>query len=267
MTTLKEQMNLRGRRALITGAAGGLGRIMADTLGELGSDLLLVDRPGCDWGSIEEDLRQRWSVATKLMEFNLECEHQRENLIDGVKVDGLGLNVLINNAAFVGISDLKGWAVPFEQQTLETWRRALEVNLTAAFHLCSGLSPELKASIGGNIVNIGSIYGEYGPDWRLYEGTGMANPAAYATSKGGLMQLTRWMATTLAPDVRVNAISPGGIYRNQPKHFVKRYEYKTPLARMANEDDFRGVIGFLCSDASSYVSGETVAVDGGWGIW
>ena len=120
------------------------------------------------------------------------------------------------------------WVDDFEEQSLETWRRAIEVNLTSAFHLCQALTPELKRSNGGSIINIASIYGQFGPDWRLYEGANMGNPAAYGVSKGGLIQLTRWLATTIAPDVRVNSISPGGIYRGQPEEFVSKYSNRTP---------------------------------------
>jgi NAD(P)-dependent dehydrogenase (short-subunit alcohol dehydrogenase family) len=95
----------------------------------------------------------------------------------------------------------------------------------------------------------------------------MGNPAAYGASKGGLAQLTRWLATTLAPDVRVNAISPGGIFRNQPDAFVERYVKKTPLKRMATEDDFRGAVAYLDSDQSTYVSGQTISVNGAFGIF
>jgi NAD(P)-dependent dehydrogenase (short-subunit alcohol dehydrogenase family) len=95
----------------------------------------------------------------------------------------------------------------------------------------------------------------------------MSNPAAYGASKGGLIQFTRWLATTVAPDIRVNAISPGGIYRQQPGAFVSRYEARTPMGRMATEDDFRGVVAHLASDLSRYVTGQNLAVDGGWGVW
>jgi len=267
MTTLKELMDLRGRRALITGAAGGLGRVMADTLAELGADLVLVDRPGCDFGPLETDLRGKWTVATQALACDLEDEDQRTAMIDSIKGDGRGLNILINNAAFVGASNLQGWVAPLEEQTLETWRRAMEVNLTAVFHLCQAFVPELRMAQGANIINIASIYGAYGPDWRLYEGTAMGNPAAYAASKGGLLQLSRWLATTIAPHVRVNAISPGGVFRNQPAAFVKRYIDRTPLQRMATEDDFRGAIAFLASDMSRYLTGQNLLVDGGWGGW
>ena len=94
----------------------------------------------------------------------------------------------------------------------------------------------------------------------------MGNPAAYGVSKAGLVQLTRWLSTTIAPQVRVNAISPGGIYRNQPSSFVERYKAKSPLSRMATEDDFRGVVAFLASSLSNYVTGQVISVNGGWNI-
>ena len=267
MNTIKELMNLKGRRALITGATGGIGKVMADTLAELGADLVLVDRPGSDFQSLTEALTQRWSTNIQHRNCDLEKQEQRAELMDWLKAGGKGLNILVNNAAFVGTSELKGWGVPFEQQTVDTWRRALEVNLTAVFDLCQGLTTMLKVAEGASIINIASIYGEYGPDWSLYEGTSMSNPAAYGASKGGLIQFTRWLATTIAPHVRVNAISPGGVFRNQPEIFVKRYESKTPLKRMATEEDFRGVIAFLASDMSCYMTGQNITVDGGWGIW
>ncbi|MEQ1794861.1 MAG: SDR family oxidoreductase [Nitrospira sp.] len=266
MPAISELMSLRGRRALITGAAGGLGRVLADTLAELGADLVLVDRPGSNLELLAKELTERWTVTAQCRVCDLEVSAQRTDLVKQLCAGTEGLSVLINNAAFVGTSELKGWAVPFEDQTIETWRRALEVNLTAAFELCQGLAPLLRAS-GGNIINVASIYGEYGPDWRLYEGTTMANPAAYAASKGGLIQVTRWLATTLAPKVRVNAISPGGIFRGQPVAFVERYAARTPLGRMAQEDDFRGAVAYLASDLSKYVTGHNLSVDGGWGIW
>lgn len=267
MSSIRELSNLSGRRAVITGATGGLGQIFANTLAELGADLVLVDRPGTDLETLTLDLVQRWGRGVEKYFCDFEKQDQRTELIAKIKGAEKGLDILVNNAAFVGNSELPGWGVPFEDQSIETWRRALEVNLTGVFDLCQGLLPVLKVSSGASIINIASIYGMYGPDWRLYDGTSMSNPAAYSASKGGLIQLTRWLATTIAPEVRVNAISPGGIFRNQPEEFVKRYESKTPLARMATEDDFRGILGYLASDLSKYVTGQVFQVDGGWGIW
>jgi NAD(P)-dependent dehydrogenase (short-subunit alcohol dehydrogenase family) len=267
MTTIRELGDLRGRRALITGASGGLGRVFSDTLAELGADLVLVDLDDSNFKKISMDLRERWGANVECFKCDLEVESQRFELIASMESSQKGLNILVNNAAFVGTTELQNWSVPFAEQSLSTWRRALEVNLTAVFDLSRGLAPLLKMAKGANIVNVASIYGMYGPDWRLYDETSMSNPAAYGVSKGGLIQLTRWLATTIAPEVRVNAISPGGIFRNQPEAFVNRYAEKTPLGRMATEDDFRGAIAYLASDLSRYVTGQILSVEGGWGVW
>jgi NAD(P)-dependent dehydrogenase (short-subunit alcohol dehydrogenase family) len=264
---LANLMSLKGRRALITGAAGGLGRVMADTLAEMGADLILVDRPDVSLELLTSSLSKKWKIDAQSLPCDLEKVDDRVALAEAVLGDPRGLNILVNNAAFVGDSGLSGWAEPFEKQTLETWGRALEVNLTSIFHLSQLFLAALRKGHGGNIVNIASIYGQCGPDWSLYEGTAMANPAAYGVSKGGLIQLNRWLSTTLAPDVRVNAISPGGVARAQPEAFLERYEARTPLGRMANEDDFRGAIAYLASDLSAYVTGHVLNVDGGWTVW
>ena len=266
MITIKQLTDLHGRRALITGATGCLGRVFAHALAQQGAELVLVDRPGSDFKSLTSELSQ-WSVDVQPHACDIESQEQRQKLIDEMSAGNNPLSILVNNAAFVGTSDLSGWVVPFEQQSIETWRRAFEVNLTAAFHLCQGLALALRRSKGANIVNIGSICGFLGPDWRLYEGTQMSNPAAYAASKGGLIQMTRWLASTLAPHIRVNAISPAGIFRNQARSFVESYEARTPMGRMANEEDFVAPLVFLASDAGRYVTGQNLIVDGGFSVW
>jgi len=170
-------------------------------------------------------------------------------------------------AAIAGITPLAGWKEPLEKQTEEAWNAAMKINLTAAFSLVQEARPYLKASGHGSVILVSSIYGRVGPDMRLYEGTGMANPIAYGVTKAGLMQLARHFATELAPEIRVNTISPGGIWRAQHEAFVQRYEERTPLKRMATEEDFKGAIGFLASDLSAYVTGQDLVVDGGWTAW
>jgi NAD(P)-dependent dehydrogenase (short-subunit alcohol dehydrogenase family) len=267
MKTIAELMSMKGRRALITGATGGIGRVISQTLAELGADLILVDRPGSDYVPLTLEIEKLGSVSVMNIDCDLENQSDRTRLIQLILNDGLGLDVLVNNAAFVGTSELQGWVTPFEQQSVETWRRALEVNLTAVFDIAKGLYPALCKSGRGSIINIASIYATLGPDYSLYEETAMGNPAAFAASKGGLVQLTRWLATTLAPIVRVNTISPGGVFRNQPDVFVKRYENRTPLGRMATEEDCKGAIAYLASDLSAYVTGINLMVDGGWATW
>ncbi len=267
MRTLSQLANLEGRVALITGGAGHLGSTMADALAELGCSVCLLDRNREALEAAQTQLQARWQSPVATLEIDLESETERAAVAGWVK-DRFGrADILVNNAGFVGDSKLQGWVVPFEEQAISTWRRAVEVNLTAAFHLSQVLTPLLRASGHGSIVNVGSIYGVAGPDMRLYEGTAMGNPAAYAASKGGLLQSTKWLAAVLGPDVRVNAISPGGIARNQPEAFVNRYEEKTPLRRMGTEEDFKGAIAYFASDLSAWVTGENLMVDGGWTVW
>ena len=267
MATLRELSNLKGRQALITGAAGGLGQIFAETLAELGADLILVDLHGTNLDDLADRVIKGWGISVKNIYCDLENQDERSDLVKQVTNSKSDLNILVNNAALVGTSDLKGWNVSFEDQSLDTWRRATEINLTAVFDLCQGLLPLMKHAIGANIINIASIYGSYGPDWSLYKDTDLGNPAAYAATKGGLIQFTRWLATTISPTVRVNAISPGGVMRNQPKSFQNRYESKVPMARMASEQDFKGALAFLSTDLSAYVTGHILEVNGGWGVW
>lgn len=267
MSKITQLMNMKDRYVLVTGASGRLGFIISETLAELGANLILVDKYDDDLSKLKNKLSVFNNIKLTIIKCDLENESERNHLIKEVKKLNKDLNCLVNNAAFIGSNNLEGWATQLEDQSLDTWRRSMEVNLTAAFHLSKSFSNLLKKSKGGNIVNITSIYGELGPNWSLYENTNMANPAAYSISKGGLVQLTRWLATTLSPDIRVNAISPGGIFRDQPDNFVRRYESRTPLKRMANENDFRGVITYLASDMSEYVTGQVLRVDGGWGEW
>ena len=267
MRTIRELMSLQGRRAVITGANGGIGQQMAATIAELGGDLVLVDQSETEYGAFLDTLQSINDVKVTCIKCDLEDGDARAELILDLSEQEDQLSILINNAAFVGSSELEGWATEFQDQSIETWRRALEVNLTAAFDLSKGLTPKLKQTGHGSIINVASIYGVSGPDYSLYTDTQMGHPAAYAASKGGLVQLTRWLATTLAPDIRVNAISPGGVFRNQPEVFVRRYEARTPLKRMAIEEDFKGITAFLAGDLSAYVTGQNLLVDGGWTVW
>jgi len=264
MATLRELSNLKGRRALITGAAGGLGQVFADTLAEVGADLILVDLPGTNLTSIADKLNKDWGVTVESIFCDLENQFQRSDLIRQVANYNKNLNILINNAAFVGTSDLIGWNVPFEEQSVDSWRRAVEVNITAVFDLCQGFIPLMENAEGANIVNIASIYGYLAPYWQIYQNSALSNPAGYGVTKAGLIQFTRWLSTTLAPKIRANSISPGGIYRRQPAEFVKRYIERTPVGRMGDENDFRGAIAYLSSDLSKYVTGTNLIVDGGW---
>lgn len=267
MRTLRELMDLRGRAALVTGGAGHLGRAMAEALAELGCAVAVLDLDAEACLAAAEDLRGRFGVTTLALACDLADEAATRQAPSRAAQALGGLDILVHCAAFVGTSNLKGWVVPFAEQSAETWRSCLEVNLTSAFVLAQVAQPWLAARGHGSVINLASIYGVAGPDLRLYEGTAMGNPAAYAASKGGLIQLTRWLATVLAPAVRVNCITLGGIERGQPAEFQERYVARTPLKRMGVEEDIKGAAAYLASDLSAYVTGHNLVVDGGWTTW
>lgn len=255
--------SLAGRTAVVTGGAGPLGRVLADALAAAGARVVVVDLDESACAATANDLPGSGHLP---LGANLLDPQGLSSVVDALHELG-ACDVLVNNAAFTGTSGVPGFAVPFEEQTDEAFAMALALNLTAPFSLTRRLAPLLRAGGHGCVVNVSSIYGLVGPNMGLYEGTRMGNPAAYAASKGGLAQLTRYLSTVLAPDVRVNAFAPGGIARGQDDAFVERYERLTPLGRMGTEDDFRGVVTWLASDASAYVTGQVVAVDGGWTAW
>ncbi|OGT22853.1 MAG: short-chain dehydrogenase [Gammaproteobacteria bacterium RIFCSPHIGHO2_02_FULL_42_13] len=264
--TIHEQMNLVGRVALITGGAGHVGRMAAETLAELGAHIIILDSDKNASEKAAQLIQDKYAVQSVAIAVDLEDPHFLDQVMPIIEEQFGRLDILMNNAAFTGASNLKGWVADFKEQRVDTWRRALEVNLTAPFALIQSCVDLLKAT-KGVVINIGSIYGVLGPDMSLYEGGSLGNPAAYAASKGGLLQLTRWLATVLAPDIRVNMISPGGIFRHQPKDFCERYIKKTPLKRMATEEDLKGAIAYFATDLSLYVTGQNLLVDGGWAAW
>jgi NAD(P)-dependent dehydrogenase (short-subunit alcohol dehydrogenase family) len=261
--TTREATDLTGRTAVVTGGAGPLGAVLADALATAGARVVVVDLREESCAAAVDALP---GVGHLAVAANLLDPRGLSRVVDSVQELG-SCDVLVHNAAFTGTSGVPGYAVPFEEQTDEAFAMALALNLTAPFSLTRRLTPLLRAGGHGSVVNVSSIYGLVGPNMGLYDGTLMGNPAAYAASKGGLAQLTRYLSTVLAPEVRVNAFAPGGIGRGQDDAFVERYERLTPLARMGTEDDFRGVVTWLASDASAYVTGQVIAVDGGWTAW
>ncbi len=260
-------LNLKNRIALITGATGHIGKAFAHTLASHGAHIAIVDIDAETCKLFCHELQEKYSIEARPFACNLADDNAVHVLPSKVNAELGSLDILINNAGFVGTSELSGWVTDFEEQSTDTWRQAFEVNLTAPFTLCREATPFLKKSGKGSIINIASIYGVLGPNMSLYDNTKMGNPAAYAASKGGLVQLTRWLATVVSPEIRVNCMSIGGVWRNQPEAFVKRYEARTPMQRMATEQDMVGTMLYLASDMSLYVTGQNILVDGGWSAW
>jgi NAD(P)-dependent dehydrogenase (short-subunit alcohol dehydrogenase family) len=267
MKSVNELMKLNGRVALVTGAGGHIGAAICESLAELGAAVVVLEKEAESCRGVASRIQESCRIEAMPLIVDLNDEEAVRSVPQAI-LDRFGrLDILVNCAALVGTSELKGWVTSFLEQSADVWRMALEVNLTAPFVLTQVCAKALAASGHGSVINIGSIHGMVGPDLSLYEETNLGNPAAYAATKGGLLQLTRWLATVLAPDVRVNAISPGGVWRNQPEDFLKRYVAKTPLRRMATEEDLKGAVAYLASDLSAYVTGHNLVVDGGWTTW
>jgi 2-deoxy-D-gluconate 3-dehydrogenase len=188
------------------------------------------------------------------------------------------LDILINNAALTVRSGthLAGYFNPFEDYELEIWEKALKVNITGMFLCAQEVGRQMIKQNRGVIVNISSTYGVVGPDQRIYEkslspyskSVRLNTPVPYSVTKGAVLALTRYLAAYWAgKNIRVNSLTPGGVFDNHDPEFVKRYSSRTMLGRMANRDEYKGAILFLVSDASSYMTGANLVVDGGWTAW
>jgi NAD(P)-dependent dehydrogenase (short-subunit alcohol dehydrogenase family) len=268
-----ERFSLRDRTAVVTGAAGLLGREHCLALGEAGARVVVTDLDAGACEAFARELEQRdvraLAVAADITDARA-LERLRERVLDRFGA----IDVLVNNAAiddkFVSGADLE--SSRFENYPLDRWRRSIDVNVTGTFLCCQILGGEMARRGRGSVVNVASTYGIVAPDQALYEGPDGAQrffkSAAYPTSKGAVVALSRYLATYWAKSgVRVNTLSPGGVEAGQDAHFVQSYGRRTPLGRMARPDDYRGALVFLASDASSYMTGFNLVVDGGWTAW
>ena len=254
--TVQELFDLRGKVAVVTGGAGLYGRQIVEALAEAGARTFMASR------NLDQLRRQAEVFRGQGLEVTpLALDQGREEsilaLLETVAGQAGGVDVLVNNAV---LRPMKDWSSPAAE-----FAKSLEVNGTGLFIITRAFGEHMAGRGGGSIINVGSIQGHVGPDFTLYEGLGWGIPPDYFFHKGGLMQLTRYAASRLGPQgVRVNAVIPGGFFNHQDPAFLARYHARTFLGRMANETDLKGVIVFLASEASAYVTGTGVAVDGGY---
>jgi NAD(P)-dependent dehydrogenase (short-subunit alcohol dehydrogenase family) len=272
----KDYFELTGRVAVITGGGGLLGQKHAEALAGAGAIPVLVDLPQ---GRPREKAK-RLAAASGGEALGVEADITRPEEVRALRDHVLGrfgrVDVLINNAANnpkVEAGAPTGWA-RLENFSPSLWEADLAVGLTGAFLCSQALGTEMARRRSGVILNIASDLAVIGPDQRLYRQEGLpedqqpAKPVTYSVVKTGLLGLTRYLATYWADaGVRVNAISPGGVYNGQPEEFVRRLSRLIPLGRMARLDEYQGAILFLCSDASSYMTGANLVIDGGRSCW
>jgi NAD(P)-dependent dehydrogenase (short-subunit alcohol dehydrogenase family) len=269
---MNASFDLRGKVAVVTGAAGLLGRQHVAALVEAGAHAVLLDKTD---DVVEEERAIAASLGVSCMSAVVDiCD--RDALLrvrDDVLRKFDRIDVLVNNAALNdSVEKAAGVPVPFEEHPVASWRQALDVNVTGTFLCCQVFGAEMAKRGRGSIVNIASTYGIVAPDQSLYRDAAgrqfMYKSAAYSTSKAAVIGLTRHLAAYWgARGVRVNALSPGGVHNGQEEQFVQRYSQKTPLGRMAEPTEYRGAIVFLASDASSYLTGANIVVDGGFTVW
>lgn len=275
MDTMKK-LRLDGRVAIITGGAGLLGVQHAHVIGEAGGVPVLWDIQSAAVAECAREIAAQYGVDCLGMAVDITSPEAVKRGFDQVLSRFNRADILINNAANdpkVTTTSALTWS-RLENFSLELWRQDMAVGLTGAF-LCSQTVGSYMAKQGaGVILNIASDLGVMAPDQRLYRQDGVApdqqpvKPVTYSVIKHGLIGLTKYLATYWAENnVRVNALSPGGIYTNQPEAFVKKLTGLIPLGRMASRDEYRASVLFLVSDASSYMTGANLIVDGGRTCW
>jgi NAD(P)-dependent dehydrogenase (short-subunit alcohol dehydrogenase family) len=275
-SSVRERFNLQGRVAIITGGAGMLGLKHAEAIAEMGGVPVLVDirEDGCK--NAEEHIRHLFGGEVLGIRADITVKDQVQHLVERVMERYGRIDILINNAALTvkgGGGAFDEYFAPFEGYPEQLFELALRVNLTGAFLVTQAVGQVMVAQERGVIINIASDVAVISPDHRIYEGMTYADkpfntPIAYSMSKAAVLAFTRYLATYWAhKGIRVNALSPAGVYDNHDPAFVARLSNLIPLGRMAHQDEYKGVIIFLCSDASSFMTGANLAVDGGRTAW
>ncbi len=265
---LERLFGLKGRVAIVTGAAGQLGgeyvRCLLGAGAKVGAFDINFDNPKSILDSID---------SPELLKVRVDIT-DRASIERGLKevTERLGSpSILVNNAAIdAPPNSTEVDTGPFETYPESSWDRMMEVNLKGMMLCCQVIGGQMAQKGGGSIINIASIYGILSPDQRIYEykDKPFFKPLSYCVSKAGVLNLTRYLATYWAKkNVRVNTLTLGGVFNNQDETFLKNYSSKVPLGRMARADEYNGAILFLASDASSYMTGANLVVDGGYSCW
>lgn len=240
--------SLKDKIIIVTGGSGLLGKEIIKDLSFKGAT------------AINADINVETNFENKTLNVDITSEESVVNAIKLVSEFYGRIDGLVNNA----YPRTKDWGTKFEDIAYEAWQKNVDMQMNTTFLFIQKIMPELLKSKGA-IVNMSSIYGVIGPDFTVYDGTEMTMPAAYSAIKGGVVNFTRYLASYFGPNgVRVNAVSPGGIFDNQNPVFVDNYNKKVPLRRMGLPKDISPAVAFLLSDEAAYITGQNLIVDGGW---
>jgi NAD(P)-dependent dehydrogenase (short-subunit alcohol dehydrogenase family) len=270
----KSPFDLTDKTIVVTGGGGILGRGMCAALASQGARVAVVEmNMAAAQAGVDAVLASSPDAETLPIECDVSCPKSVAAMTQAV-VDRFGdIHVLCNNAATKG-TDLNEFFAPFEEFSLETWRSIMSVNLDGMFLVAQSVGKRMVAQgKGGSIIQTASIYGVIAPDQRIYEGSRFMDrqintPAVYSASKAGVIGLTKYLASYWgSAGIRVNTISPGGVESGQNETFQQRYSARVPLGRMANKNEIESALVFLASDASGYITGQNLVVDGGLSCW
>jgi NAD(P)-dependent dehydrogenase (short-subunit alcohol dehydrogenase family) len=273
MPTIQELFDLSNRAALVTGGAGLLGKQFAKTLAEAGAAVVVADLSEQAAIDYADELTHTGYRAIGLGLDVTQPESAQHAVETAIHAWGR-LDIVVNSAALdpkFEPGKAEQHTNAFEDYPLEQWNQAVNVNLTGMFLMCQAAARVMKTQGSGSIINISSTYGLAGPDQRIYEKEGQPpryKPVYYSVTKAGVLGLTRYVATYYAGTaIRCNALTPGGVYNDHDEQFTKAYAYRTVMGRMAEKHEMNGALLFLASDASSYMTGGNLVVDGGWTAW
>lgn len=265
--------SLKNKTALITGGAGILGQKFCVGLAESGANVAIVDINQEAAENLAHQLARDYGTKTKGICCNITDPAAVVQMVNHVVAEFGEINILHNNAASKG-SHPKEFFAPFEDYSLEQWREVMAINIDAMFLVAQAVGKQMiKQGKGGSIIQTSSIYGIMAPDQRIYKGSEymgfqINTPAVYSTSKAAVVGLTRFLATYWADKgIRVNTITPGGNESGQNETFKQNYSARIPLGRMAQPDEMVCALLYLASDASSYVTGQNLVLDGGLSAW
>jgi NAD(P)-dependent dehydrogenase (short-subunit alcohol dehydrogenase family) len=273
MSNIHEKFSLNDHTAVVTGGAGLLGKEFCRTLAQAGAMVVVADLNEAAAQQVSETLKREGYRSCAVGVDVTQPESVRAMVETALGSTGR-LDVLVNSAAMDPKFDSTQpgqHGNTFEDYPVEAWRQALDVNLTGMFLCCQAAARPMVAQNYGSMINICSTYGLVGPDQRIYERPGKPQqfkPAFYSVTKAGVLGMTRYLATYFAgKNIRANALTPGGVYNNHDELFTTNYSARTVLGRMARQDEMNGALLFLASDASSYMTGSNLVVDGGWTAW